>query len=173
VHSPQNDPKRNRILADKGMMPWLLQRARPLPVVQATEGLQVRPNHVYALPPKSDMSILHGALHLFKPAAPRGQHLPIEFFLRSLTMDHRQHAVGILLSGVGSDRTAGLLAIKENAGLTPARKQTTPYAHSCVRKRTDNIVTARHAVQSQRVRKHAKGRLSVPPSAMESNSDRP
>ncbi|MBA4741466.1 MAG: PAS domain-containing protein [Azoarcus sp.] len=105
----------------KGMMPELLQRATKLSVVQARSDLRVRPDHVYVLPPDRDMSIEHGALQLFKPGAPRGQRLPIDFFLRSLAMDLRQHAVGVVLSGMGSDGTAGLRAIKENAGLTLAQ----------------------------------------------------
>ncbi|WP_235864878.1 chemotaxis protein CheB [Pseudothauera lacus] len=101
----------------KGMMPELLQRATPLPVMQAKNGLKLRADHVYVLPPNRDMSILDGVLHLFKPTAPRGQRLPIDFFLRALAVDRRQQAVGVLLSGMGSDGTAGLRAIKENAGL--------------------------------------------------------
>lgn len=101
----------------KGMMPELLQRATTLPVVPARNGLKVRPDHVYVLPPNRDMSLLNGELYLFKPSAPRGQRLPIDFFLRSLAVDRRQQAVGVLLSGMGSDGTAGLRAIKENAGL--------------------------------------------------------
>jgi two-component system, chemotaxis family, CheB/CheR fusion protein len=101
----------------KGMMPELLQRATTLPVVPAKNRLKVKPDHVYVLPPNRDMSILRGALHLFKPGAPRGQRLPIDFFLLSLAADRHQRAVGVLLSGMGSDGTAGLRAIKENAGL--------------------------------------------------------
>ncbi len=101
----------------KGMMPELLQRVTKLPVVPAKNRLKVKPDRVYVLPPNCDMSILRGALHLFKPAAPRGQRLPIDFFLLSLAADRRQRAVGVLLSGMGSDGTAGLRAIKENAGL--------------------------------------------------------
>ena len=101
----------------KGMMPELLQRATPLPVVQAKDRLKVRPDHVYVLPPNRDMSILRGALYLFEPVAPRGKRLPIDFFLLSLAEDRRQQAIGVLLSGMGSDGSAGLRAIKENAGL--------------------------------------------------------
>ncbi|HRQ57555.1 MAG TPA: chemotaxis protein CheB [Azoarcus taiwanensis] len=101
----------------KGMMPELLQRTTSLPVEQARDRLKIKPNHVYVLPPNRDMSLLGGELHLFKPTAPRGQRLPIDFFLRTLAVDQRQQAVGVLLSGMGSDGTAGLRAIKENAGL--------------------------------------------------------
>jgi two-component system CheB/CheR fusion protein len=105
----------------KGMMPELLQRTTSLPVMQVRDRIKVRPNHVYVIPPNRDMSILRGALHLFDPAAPRGLRLPIDFFLRSLADDRRQLAVGVILSGMGSDGSAGMRAIKENAGLTLAQ----------------------------------------------------
>jgi two-component system CheB/CheR fusion protein len=101
----------------KGMMPELLQRATAMPVAQAKNRLKVRPDHVYVIPPNRDMSILRGALYLFEPVAPRGLRLPIDFFLRSLADDRHQLAVGVVLSGMGSDGSAGLRAIKENAGL--------------------------------------------------------
>lgn len=105
----------------KGMMPELLQRATRMPVQQARNRLAVRPDHLYVIPPNRDMSILHGVLYLFEPAAPRGQRLPIDFFLRSLAEDCRQLAVGVILSGMGSDGTDGLRKIKENAGLALAQ----------------------------------------------------
>lgn len=105
----------------KGMMPELLQRATAMPVAQARNRLKVEPDHVYVIPPNRDMSILRGALYLLEPAAPRGLRLPIDFFLRSLADDRRQAAVGVILSGMGSDGCAGLRAIKENAGLTLAQ----------------------------------------------------
>jgi len=64
------------------------------------------------------MSILHGVLHLFEPTAPRGLRLPIDFFLRPLAEDRQNRSIGVILSGMGSDGTMGLRAIKEKAGLT-------------------------------------------------------
>lgn len=69
------------------------------------------------IPPNKDMSILHGALHLFEPSAPRGLRLSIDFFFRSLADDRKEKSVGVILSGMGSDGTMGLRAIKEKAGL--------------------------------------------------------
>jgi chemotaxis methyl-accepting protein methylase len=100
----------------KGMMVELLQRATPMQVVQARDRLKVEPNRVYMIPPNKDMSILHGVLHLLAPAAPRGLRLPIDFFFRSLAADRQSRAVGVILSGMGSDGTLGLRAIKEQAG---------------------------------------------------------
>jgi len=79
--------------------------------------MKVEPDHAYVIPPNKDMSILHGVLHLFEPSAPRGFRLPIDFFFRSLADDRKEKSVGIILSGMGSDGTTGLRAIKEKAGL--------------------------------------------------------
>jgi chemotaxis methyl-accepting protein methylase/archaellum component FlaC len=101
----------------KGIMPELLQRATGMKVIQVKDRTKVRPNHVYVIPPNKDMSILHGVLHLLPPAAPRGLRLPIDFFFRSLAEDQREHSIGVILSGMGSDGTLGLRAIKEKAGV--------------------------------------------------------
>ena len=68
------------------------------------------------IPPNYDMSILHGVLHLLAPVAPRGLRLPIDFFLRALADDQRDGSIGVILSGMGSDGTLGVRAIKEHAG---------------------------------------------------------
>lgn len=101
----------------KGIMPELLQRATGMEVFQVRDRMKVKPNCVYVIPPNKDMSILHGALHLFAPTAPRGLRLPIDFFLRSLAEDRREQSIGVILSGMGSDGTMGLRAIKEKAGV--------------------------------------------------------
>ncbi len=101
----------------KGIMTELLQRITPMEVFQAKDRMKVRPDCVYVIPPNKDMSILHGALHLFEPAAPRGLRLPIDFFFRSLAEDCQERSIGVILSGMGSDGTMGLRAIKEKAGV--------------------------------------------------------
>ena len=100
----------------KGIMVELLQRATIMPVTQVKDRLKVQPDCVYVIPPNTDMSILHGILHLLPPAAPRGLRLPIDFFFRSLADDCQDRSVGVILSGMGSDGTLGLRAIKEKAG---------------------------------------------------------
>jgi two-component system CheB/CheR fusion protein len=101
----------------KGIMPELLQRATGMEVFQVRDRMRVRPDCVYVIPPNKDMSILHGVLHLFEPAAPRGLRLPIDFFLRSLAEDRQEAGIGVILSGMGSDGTMGLKAIKDKSGL--------------------------------------------------------
>ena len=102
----------------KGMLTELLQRTTTMKVVQVKDRTKVQPNCVYVIPPNKDMSLLHGTLHLLAPSAPRGLRLPIDFFFRSLAEDQLERSVGIILSGMGSDGTLGLRAIKGKAGVT-------------------------------------------------------
>ena len=101
----------------QGLMPELLQRITGMPVCQVQDRMPVEPNCVYVIPPNKDLSILHGVLHLFAPAAPRGLRHPIDFFFRSLAADRQERSIGVILSGMGSDGTLGLRAIKEKSGL--------------------------------------------------------
>jgi len=105
----------------KGMMPELLQRTTLMPVVQAKNRIKVRPDCVYVIPPNADLSILHDSLYLLEPIAPRGLRLPIDFFFRALADDRQEQAIGVILSGMGSDGTLGVRAIKERGGLVLAQ----------------------------------------------------
>lgn len=111
-------------------LPELLQRVTTMPVVEAVNGMAVQPDCVYIIPPNKDLSLLRGELHLFAPVAPRGLRLPIDFFLRTLAEDQGPHAVGIILSGMGSDGVFGLRAIKDKTGLTLAQDPTSAQADS-------------------------------------------
>ncbi|MBA4374484.1 MAG: chemotaxis protein CheB, partial [Thermodesulfovibrio sp.] len=101
----------------KGIMPELLQRITGMDVIQVKDRMRIKPNCVYVIPPNKDMSLLHGVLHLFAPREPRGLRLPIDFFFRSLAEDQQTYGIGVILSGMGSDGTLGLRAIKEKAGV--------------------------------------------------------
>jgi len=100
-----------------GIMPELLQRTTEMKVVQVTDHLQIEPNHVYVIPPNKSMSILNGYLHLFEPVELRGLRLPIDYFFRSLAEDQHEKSIGVILSGMGSDGSLGLKAIKEKNGI--------------------------------------------------------
>ena len=100
----------------KGIMAELLQRITPMKVVQIKDRTKVQPDCVYVIPPNKDLSLLHGVLHLLDPAAPRGLRLPVDFFFRSLAEDAQERSIGVILSGMGSDGTLGLKAIKGKAG---------------------------------------------------------
>ncbi|MBU1101787.1 MAG: PAS domain-containing protein [Bacteroidetes bacterium] len=101
----------------KGIMVELLQRNTKMKVMQTRDRTRVKPNCVYVIPPNKDMSILRGVLHLLDPVARRGLRLPIDFFFRSLADDQQEKSIGVILSGMGSDGTLGLRAIKEKAGI--------------------------------------------------------
>ena len=104
--------------AYKGLLPELLQRVTYMKVAQAGNHMPIKPDCVYVIPANKDLSLLHGKLHLLDPIAPRGLRLPIDIFFRALAEDQRDRAIGVILSGMGSDGTLGLHAIKENAGLS-------------------------------------------------------
>ncbi len=100
----------------KGIMPELLQRFTAMKVHQARDGIAVQPDNVYVIPPNKDLAIMHGALQLLEPTAPRGLRLPIDFFFRHLAEDQKERSIAIILSGMGTDGTLGLKAIKEQMG---------------------------------------------------------
>lgn len=100
----------------KGLMPELLQHTTSMNVLQAEDGMKVEPDHIYIIPPNKDMTIMHGILQLLEPSMPRGMRMPIDFFFRHLAEDQREKAIAIILSGMGSDGTLGLKAIKEKLG---------------------------------------------------------
>ncbi len=101
----------------KGLLPELLQRATGMPVHQIKDRTRVQPDCVYVIPPNTDLSILRGVLHLLTPAAPRGLRLPIDTFFRALAADWHERSVAVVLSGMGTDGTLGVRAIKEQGGL--------------------------------------------------------
>lgn len=95
----------------------ILQRTTAMPVVEVQDQMKVAPNCVYVIPPNRDLAIFHGVLQLSTPQQPRGHHMPIDAFLRSLANDQGERAVGIILSGTGSDGTLGLRAILGAGGI--------------------------------------------------------
>lgn len=101
----------------KGIMPELLQRLTAMKVSQAEDGDRVQPNSVYVIPPGKDLSILHGTLQLLEPSQARGFRMPIDSFFRHLAEDQGERAIGIIFSGMGTDGTLGLKAIKEKQGM--------------------------------------------------------
>ena len=105
----------------KAMLAQLLQRSTPMRVVEATEGMRIEPGCVYVIPPNSALTVAGGALHLAAPEQPRGLRLPVDVLFESLARELQEQAIGVVLSGMGSDGTAGLRAIKAKSGLTLAQ----------------------------------------------------
>jgi len=99
------------------MLPDLLKRHTKIEVVQAEDGMKVKPNRVHIIPPNTDMAIMKGALLLSPPLEARGLRLPVDHFFRSLAEDQRERAICVILSGNGTDGTLGLKAIKAECGM--------------------------------------------------------
>ncbi len=107
----------------KSLLVELLGAHSPLPVVTATDGDVVEINCVYVIPPDATLTIDDGVLRLQSPAPERSQRRPIDSFFVSLAEQLGDRAVGIVLSGVGSDGSAGIKSIKEHGGLTFAQAE--------------------------------------------------
>ncbi len=110
-------PDHNSMLAE------LIGRTTPVPVIEATDGTEVKPNCVFVIPPDATMTIAGGRLMIVRPAPPRDRRRPIDTFFQSLAADQGENAIGIILAGTGSDGSLGLTTIKEQGGLTLAQAE--------------------------------------------------
>jgi two-component system CheB/CheR fusion protein len=103
----------------------LIRRYTRMPVFEVEDGMVVRINCVYIIPPNYDLAYSQGALFLLEPVAPRGQRMAIDYFFQSLASDQSEYAMGIVLSGTGSDGTLGVRAIKGAGGMVMAQDPAT------------------------------------------------
>ncbi len=99
----------------------ILDRAAPIPVVLAEQDMKLEPNRVHVIPPDATLTVANSRLVVVKPAPVRSNRRPIDSFFMSLAKDQGENAVAIVLSGVGTDGSAGLAAVKEMGGLTIAQ----------------------------------------------------
>ena len=113
------DPSHASILSE------ILQRSTQMPVAEARNKMPVERNHVYVIPPNHDMVIARGCLNLTVSSRPRSVTLPIDRFFRSLAEDQGEFAVGIVLSGSGTDGTLGMREIHGVGGLCLVQNPTT------------------------------------------------
>jgi two-component system CheB/CheR fusion protein len=105
----------------KSLLSELLARESPLPVQHAENGQLVEPDHIYVIPPDTYLELKNGSIKLTKPKVVRGSRKAIDHFFRSLALECIDRCAGIILSGSGSDGTAGLRAIKAAGGLAIAQ----------------------------------------------------
>ncbi len=111
------DPTQPSLLID------ILRRATPLPVVQAQQDMAVAVNQVYVIPPHADIALADGHIRLQPRPARRAPHMPIDYLFRSLAEVQQNRAIGVVLSGGGTDGTLGLMAIKAEGGITFAQDE--------------------------------------------------
>ena len=104
----------------KSMMGNLLARHTPMPVVTVEHDMRIEANRVHLIPPASLMTVSGDVLRL-SPKNPRGLTLPIDLFFSSLAKEFGNHAIGVILSGTGSDGTRGAVAINDAGGFLVAQ----------------------------------------------------
>ena len=103
------------------MLAEVLQQWTTMPVRQATDGIPVTAGEVYVIPPNMLMTIEDGRLRLRAPSTSVRENKPIDVFFTSLAADQGSAAVGVVLSGTGTDGSLGLKAIKQAGGLSLAQ----------------------------------------------------
>jgi two-component system CheB/CheR fusion protein len=109
----------------EGMLPELMQRMTSMTVFQVTNGLKIKPGCIYVIPPNKSMSILKNTLFLFATVETNGLKLPIDIFFRSMAIDRKEKSIAIILSGMGSDGSLGIQAIKEKNGIVLVQEPST------------------------------------------------
>ena len=110
----------------ESFLPQILQRKTKMPVVKIKDGTPLEKDHVYVMPAKYSVNITNGKLKLEKQQKGDALH-SIDHFFTSLAPLYKQNAIGIILSGTGSDGTGGLMAIKAQGGITFAQDETALY----------------------------------------------
>ncbi|MCU1235386.1 MAG: signal transduction histidine kinase, partial [Candidatus Solibacter sp.] len=109
------DPSHHSLLSE------ILSRATTIPVHEAADGMPLVPNHVFVIPEKVDLTVSSGLLKLTPRTQTPGPYMPIDRFLRSVAEQCGNRAIGIILSGTGTDGSAGMEAIKAAGGVTFAQ----------------------------------------------------
>ncbi len=101
----------------KAMLPELLRRVTDMPVREAQSQMHLEADHVYTIPPNAELSLIDGRLNVAIPDEPRGMRLPINVLFSSLAGARGEEAIAVILSGMGSDGTLGMQAVKAVGGL--------------------------------------------------------
>ena len=105
----------------------LLARVTSMPVHEVTDNLRMEANHIYVIPPNTNLAIKEGVLKLQSRPPGRMPSRSIDFFFESLARDQREHAIGVILSGTATDGTIGLEAIKAEGGIAFAQDESARY----------------------------------------------
>src|SRR5262245_56060220 len=104
----------------ESMLPEILARDTHMPVLIAERDQEIHPNHVYVAPADTVLQIEKGRLGI-RAIADGRERTPIDSFFAALADDQGEYAIGIIISGAGSDGTLGIKALKKNGGITLAR----------------------------------------------------
>jgi len=117
-------------------LPTLLGRVTNLPVAEAKQNLRVEVNRVYVIPPNKAIRVAGRRLKVTPRRTEKDVRMPIDEFLVSLATEEGSNAIGVVLSGNGSDGTAGLMAIKTAGASRSRRTRRRPSTPPCRRARS-------------------------------------
>ncbi len=107
----------------KSIMGSLLGNYTKMKILEVKDGMKVEPTCVYLNPPNKDVAIMNSTLHLIELTESRATRLPIDYFFRSLAEDQGEKAIGVILSGTGTDGSLGIKAIKGEGGMTMVQEE--------------------------------------------------
>jgi chemotaxis methyl-accepting protein methylase/signal transduction histidine kinase len=139
----------------QSVLSQILSGISHMPVCEAEEGVRIEPDHVYVKPADCDLILKKGVLHLLPRARAATPHRPADTFLHSLAQDCGRRAIGIVLSGAGTDGTGGLKAVKEAGGITFAQDGTALFGgmpQSAVASRCVDFVLAPERIAAELVK---------------------
>jgi two-component system, chemotaxis family, CheB/CheR fusion protein len=109
----------------KSHLQEILAKVTRLTVREVHTGMSVEPDHLFLIPPNTNMALTDGKLAITPRSPLPGQHMPIDHLFRSLADIQKNRAIGVLLSGGGTDGTLGFSAIKAEGGITIAQEEKT------------------------------------------------
>ena len=136
----------------ESILPEILQRVTKIPVHEITDDIHLAPDHIYIIPSNKILTSTDGVLQL-SPREKKILNLSIDIFFTSLAEVHKEFAVGVVLSGTGSDGTLGLKAIKEHGGISIAQdSESATYdsmPHSAVNAGVVDIILAPEKIPAQ------------------------
>ena len=101
----------------KSLMDEILSRQTTMAIHRVEDGMELQPDSIYLIPPKKEMSVLGGRLFLSDKEPSRPLEMPIDIFFRALAHEAGERAIGVILSGTGTDGSRGIGAIHEAGGL--------------------------------------------------------
>ena len=150
----------------------ILSRATAMPVAAAMDGVPVEANHVYVVPPNAGLLVSQGVLKVVPRLEEGAQHLPINRFFKSLALDREGLAVGVVLSGSGSDGSEGIQAIKTEGGITLVQDATASFGsmpQSAIATGCVDFILPPAAIGRELVRigAHAPSLVALPPQGFE------
>src|SRR5688572_10925190 len=111
----------------KSALTEIMQTKTKMTVQTVKNGMEVKANNVYVIPPNTFMSLVDGH-HKLAPLSPLCTNLAVDFFLTALASIYKNNAIGVILSGTASDGTLGLKAIKAEGGITFAQDETAEFS---------------------------------------------